>query len=67
MTQLLRWLGFVCVFLAVWIALVTKSVALDIPEQWMSVLHYVSPRGERELKLLSRVVCSSLRLYLMSI
>ena len=41
MTQLLQWLGFISVFMAVWTALVTKSVPIEIPNNCMDVLYYL--------------------------
>ena len=41
MTQVLQWLGFISVFMAVWTALVTKSVPIEIPNNCMDVLYYL--------------------------
>ena len=41
MTQLLQWLGYVSVFLAVWIAFVTKSTPFDAPDNCMEVIYYL--------------------------
>ena len=41
MSQLLQWFGFISVFMAVWTALVTKSVSIAIPDTCMNVLYYL--------------------------